>query len=123
MKLLVVLEQRAREIVSRHSCRRFPDRRCRQLRIQSRDCRAQISQPHDLARVGAAQRAFRPECLVVKRIHALPAKDIMQMIGERLLDEPVASLLMSVKAMWSAYTSGTVIGTGIGTPTCTETGV
>ena len=74
VKLLIVLEQRPREIVPRHLLHRLGDGGGRQLRIQPHQRRAQFPRQHHLARVRAAQRAIRPEGFLVPRIDTFPTQ-------------------------------------------------
>ncbi len=87
--LPVVLDKRAGEVDASDLLDRLFAGGFRKIRIQALQRRPQVTNQHDLALGGSPQRSMRPEGLRVVGVDAVPAKDLLQMVGEGLLDQPV----------------------------------
>ena len=85
----VVLDQGSGEIDPGDFLDRLRAGRFRKVRVQTRKRRPQVPNQHHLALGGSSQCPVMPEGLRVVGVDAVPAKDLLQMVGEGLLDKPV----------------------------------
>ena len=69
--------------------KRLLDRRDGDILVKPLQGSAEIADQHDFAFAGATERATGSEVLVGEGVNAFPAEHIAQMVGKRLLDQPV----------------------------------
>ena len=89
VELAVVLDERPGEVHPRELLDGPLAGGFGQVGIEPMHGGAEVAGEDDIPLAGAAQRANGAEGLLVVREDALPAEDIMKVVGERLLDEPV----------------------------------
>ncbi len=91
-EILIVLDQRAAEIMDGERPQRVGDGRRRQVGVEAFQRGAQIAGEHRFGRVLAPQSAARPEGLLVPGIDRFPAENVLQMRGEGRLHQPVLAV-------------------------------
>ena len=96
MEFLIVLDQRAGEVVTGERADRVADDLGRQSGIEFDQCGAQVALEHGFAGVGAAQRAVRAEGFLIPGVDAVPTQHLFQMFGEGGLDQPVFAVDVGV---------------------------
>ena len=89
MKLLIVLQQRSREVVPAELAQGVVDGCERELRIQTHQCGSQVALEHHVPRMSPAKCAIRPKRLLVPGVDALPSELGFEVLGNRGLNQPV----------------------------------
>ncbi len=89
VRLTVVLDQRAGEVHPRELLDGLIAGGVGQVGIEPQNGGAEVADEDDIPLAGAAQRAVGAEGLLVVGEDAVPAEDIMKMVGERRLDQPI----------------------------------
>jgi hypothetical protein len=118
VEFAVVLDERAGVVDPDELLDRLLARLGRKIGIQPRDGRPQVPHQHHLALGCPAKGAVRPEGLGVVGIDALPAENLLQVVGEGLLDQPVFAVDVgqghgSWLSLGSALAHSPSVGSGI----------